>query len=90
MTTIFTKQDREAGARAMKESLRVAFDGKPLLGDTKSDDWYADGGVIDLTELFQTGLTAAMASVQARGAIVGYRDMPDQTILMIRLDKEAP
>jgi hypothetical protein len=67
--TLFDQEAIEAAAKAMKSVMCKQLDGIPLLGDTKSDDWTATGGSIDFTELFEIGLTAAEASLRARGMV---------------------
>ena len=41
----------EVAARAMKAELKRQLLGKPMLGDEKTENWYSDGGSMDLTEL---------------------------------------
>jgi hypothetical protein len=55
-----TVQDEvvEVMADALKTDLGRQSNARPLLGDEKSGDWHATGGVIDLREMAGAALSA--------------------------------
>jgi hypothetical protein len=73
-----TVQDEvvEVMADALKTDLGRQSNARPLLGDEKSGDWHATGGVIDLREMAGAALSALEQA--------GYR------VVKFRIAKPAP
>lgn len=70
------EQRIERLAKAMKAEIRRQFGGVALLGDKASDDWYSDGGSLDLEDLAR----ALIASDAAAGVVAVPREATEEMI----------